>query len=94
MDNPETPDTLVICIVFSALFIFVTCLACPVFLDYPLVICIVFSALFIFVTCLVCPVFLDYPFLIAPSVFSNVYLHLSLSNLSVYLFSVTVYSVL
>ena len=58
-----------------------------------LVICVVFSALFIFVTCLVCPVFLDYPFLIAPSVFSNVYLHLSLSNLSVYLFSVTVYSV-
>ena len=58
-----------------------------------LVICVVFSALFIFVTCFVCPVFLDYPFLIAPSFFSNVYLHLSLSNLSVYLFSVTVYSV-
>jgi len=42
-----------------------------------LVFCVVFCVLFAFVLCLVCPMLpesLDCPFLIAPSVFSNVYL--------------------
>jgi hypothetical protein len=59
---------LVFCVVFlvgSVLLIF-------------LVFCVVFVVLFVFVLCLVypmLPVFLDCPFLIAPSVFSNVYLY-------------------
>ena len=43
-----------------------------------LVFCDVLFVLFVFVLCHVCPmllVSLDCPFLIAPSVFSNVYLH-------------------
>ena len=45
-----------------------------------LVICVVvyFYILFVFVLCFMCPmlpVFLDCPFLIAPSVFSNIYLN-------------------
>jgi len=42
-----------------------------------LVLCVMFFVLFVFVHCLVypmLPVFLDYLFLIAPSLFSNVYL--------------------
>jgi hypothetical protein len=43
--------------------------------------CVVFFALVVFVLCLVYPMFpvsLECPFLIAPSVFSNVYLKLDL----------------
>ena len=62
------------------------------------VFCVVFFALFVFILCLVypmMPVSLDSPFLIAPSVFSNVYLNNKTKNQppsEVKLTSGTVYS--
>jgi len=60
---------------------FLQCLVHPRFGGWVLFIFLVFSVLslilFVFVLCLVYPmllVYLDCPFLIAPSVFSNVYL--------------------
>ena len=72
------------CLVYpmlTVLFVFVHCLVYPMLtVLFVFVHCLVypmFFVLFVFVHCLVYPmltVFLDYLFLIAPSVFSNVYL--------------------